>query len=184
MKNILERYQQMPDGHYIIDITAGKVNDLYNDFDKHAPYVRKELDQNLVEYITDSARDLSREDFTIQFRLLEQPEDTMKTRITASINSYFLYLKTIELNELGRVIRTSLIYFVIGIALLFLTIWINEKLTTDSSVINQVFAQGLTIAAWVALWEALATLIVNWTPYSRQIKLYERIANTLVQFSE
>ena len=184
MINILERYHQMPDGRYIIDITAEKISDLYNDFDKRTPYVRKELDQDLVEYITDSARDLSKENFIIQFRLLELPEDAMKTRITTSINSYFLYLKTIEFNELRRVIRTSLIYFVLGVAMLFLTVWMNQALTVDTSVINRVFAQGLTVAAWVSLWEALAMFIVNWTPYSRQIKLYERIANTPVQFSE
>lgn len=182
--NILERYKQMPDGSYIIDITAGKVSDLYNEFDKHTPYVRKELDQNLVEYIFESARELGKENFTIQFRLLEKPDDAMKTRITKSINSYFLYLKSIELSELGHVIRTSLIYFAIGIALLFLTVWVNKSLGADASVITQVFAQGLTVAAWVSLWEAIATFLVNWTPYSRKIKLYERIANTLVQFYE
>jgi len=31
-------------------------------------------------------------------------------------------------------------------------------------------------------WEALATFIVYWTPYSRQIKIYNRIANAMVQF--
>lgn len=56
MKNIIQRYQQLPDGHYAIDITAVKVSDLYNDFDKHAPYARKELDQDLVEYISEYAR--------------------------------------------------------------------------------------------------------------------------------
>lgn len=184
MKNILERYQQLPDGHYIIDITAVKVSDLYNDFDKHTPYVRKELDQHLVDYITDSARDLTRERFIIQFHLQEQPDDAMKMRITASINSYFLYLKTIEINDLSRIIRTSLTYFVIGIAVLFLTVWVNENLTADTSVISRVFAQGLTVVAWVSLWQALATFLVNWTPYSQQIKLYERIANTPVLFSD
>ena len=182
--NILERYKQMPDGTYIIDITAEKVSDLYNDFDKHTPYVRKELDQDLAEYISDSARELDKENFIIQFSLPEMPEEVMKTRITRSINSYFLYLKSIELSELGHVIRTSLIYFVIGIALLSLTVWVNMSLVTDTSVINQVFAQGLTVAAWVSLWEAIATFLVNWTPYSRKIKLYERIANTTVKFYE
>ena len=181
-KNILARYPQMPDGNYIIDITAGKISDLYDDFDKHTPYVRKELDQDLVEYITDSARDLGKEDFTIRFYFMELPEEDMRTRITASINSYFLYLKDIELREVSRIIRTSLIYFVIGLSILFLSVWVNEKLTLDASVLSKVFAEGLTVAAWVSLWQALATFLVNWTPYSRQIKLYERIIKAPVQF--
>jgi hypothetical protein len=52
----------------------------------------------------------------------------------------------------------------------------------DTTVLSRVFSQGLTVAAWVSLWEALATFLVNWTPYSRQIRMYERIAETPVQF--
>lgn len=179
---ILERYQQTSDGYYIIGISAGKVSDLYNDFDKHMPYVRKELDQDLEEYIADSARDLNKEDFVIQFQLLESPDEEMKARITTSINSYFLYLKTIELKELSRVMRTSMIFFLIGMAILFLSVWVNEQLTAETMVVTRVFAEGLTVAAWVSLWEALATFIINWAPYTRKIKLYERIANAPVQF--
>jgi len=182
-QNILDRYQQTSDGNYIVGISAGKVSDLYNDFDKQTPYVRKELDQDLVEYITDSARDLNKEGFVIQFQLLESPEEEMKARIITSINSYFLYLKTIELKELSRVMRMSMIFFLIGMIILFLSVWANEQLTSETMVVTKVFAEGLTVAAWVSLWEALATFIVNWTPYTRKIKLYERIANAPVQFS-
>ena len=153
---ILELYKQLADGRYVIGINAGKTSDLYNDFDKHMPYVRKELDQDLVEYISDSARDLYKEDF--------------------------IYLKTLEIMELSRIMRTSLLFLVIGMALLFLSILANEELTAETTVITKVFAGGLTVAAWVSLWEALATFIVNWTPFSRKIKLYDRIANAPVDF--
>lgn len=106
----------------------------------------------------------------------------MKKRIISSINSYFLYLKTIEINELTRVMRISTIYFLVGIILLFITVWVNEMLTEQSSVIAEVSAKGLTVAAWVSLWEALATFLVNWTPYTRQIKMYQRIAEAPVKF--
>lgn len=180
--NILERYVRLADGRYVIDITAGKVSDLYDDFDNYTPYVRKELDQNLVEYITDSARDLRKNDFVIRFHLVEPADEEMKSRIMVSVKSYFLYLKTIELNELARVIRTSSIFFLLGIAMLFITVWVNENLSANVTVLEKVFAQGLTVASWVALWEALATFLVNWTPYSRQIRLYERIARAPVEF--
>ena len=181
-KNILERYPKTSAGQYIIDINAGKVNDLYNDFDKQMPYVRKELDQDLEEYITDSAKDLNHQEFVIRLNLIELPEEEMKQRITTSIISYYLYLKSIELNELSRVMRTSLIYFLLGVAILFLSVWVNEQISPDATVITKVFAEGLTVAAWVSLWEAIATFIVNWTPYTRKIKLYERIANAPVLF--
>lgn len=182
-KTILERYRQMPDGRYVIDIHAGRPGDLYNNFDKFAPYVRKELDQDLVDYITDSARELGSELFVIQFRLLESIEGDFRERICKSINSYFLYLRSLEIEGLGRAMRTSLIFLVIGIAILSLSVWVNSDITPASSVVSKVFAEGLTVAAWVSMWEALATFLVNWAPISRKITLYKRIAETPVLFA-
>lgn len=181
-EKIYARYPHTQDGNYIIDITAGKINDLYDDFDKYAPYVRKELDQDLVEYISDSAGELGKEGFSIRFHLNESPDEMMKARIIASINSYFLYLRTIELHEWARVMRTSLIFLAIGIAVMFLSVWVNEQMATNATVMKKVFAEGLTVAAWVSLWEALATFLINWMPYSRKTKMYERIASAPVLF--
>ena len=181
-KTILERYPRMSDGCYVIDINAGKASDLYNDFDKIAPYVRKELDQDLVEYITESASDLDKENYLIQFRLLERASDDLQARIIKSINSYFLYLRSIELSELGRMMKTSLALLMVGVVILFFSVWVNSGITADSTVTQKVFAEGLTVAAWVAMWEALATFLVSWLPISRKVSLYNRIAKTSVQF--
>ena len=78
--------------------------------------------------------------------------------------------------------RTSLIFLVVGMVLLFLSILTNEELASDATVITKVFAGGLTVAAWVSLWEALATFLVNWPPFTRRIRLYERIAHAPVEF--
>lgn len=179
---ILERYPHSEDGRYIIDITAGKTSDLYNDFDKLAPYVRKELDQDLTDYLTESASELEQEPFTIRFNLSSPPDDAMKKRISTSINSYFLYLKTVEMRELARNMRTSLIFFVIGLGILFVSVWVNQMVNDDASVVTKVLAEGLTVASWVAMWNGLAIFLVNWAPYTRRIKLYTRIANAPVQF--
>ena len=42
-KEILDRYSCSDDGKIIIDITADKIEYLYNDFDKHTPYIKKNL---------------------------------------------------------------------------------------------------------------------------------------------
>ena len=179
---ILERYPTNAEGQYIININAGKINDLYNDFDRQAPYIRKELDPNLVDYLSDCANELDKAGYVIQLDLSTPPDEAMQQRITASINSYFLYLKTVELQDLARNMRISLIFFVMGLTLLFFSVWVNQQLTDDATVITKVFAEGLTVAAWVSMWEALANFLVNWPPYTRKIKLYERIANTPVCF--
>ena len=182
-KNISERYTRAVDGSYIIDITAGKISDLYNSFDRHTPYVKKELDQDLVDYIIDSANELGNDDFIIRFDLLEHPDEAMKTRIGTSIESYFIYLKTIEIEKLTRTMRLSFIYLLVGMVIMFLSVYVNQQLEADAGLFKEVIAQGLTVAAWVSLWEALATFLINWTPYRRKIKLYQRIANASVLFT-
>ena len=45
-KPILSRYETTAAGEIIIDVAAARVQDLYNDFDRNAPYVRRDLDQD------------------------------------------------------------------------------------------------------------------------------------------
>lgn len=71
-----------------------------------------------------------------------------------------------------------------GVAILTLSIWYNEHFAVRESVINKVFSRGLTVAAWVALWEALATFLINWAPHQRRIDLFRRIARAEVMFQE
>ena len=43
-------------------------------------------------------------------------------------------------------------------------------------------SQGLTIAAWVSLWEALAIFLVEWFPHRKNIALYRRLARARLVF--
>ncbi len=47
-QSILDRYSRTENGAIIIDVTTERVEDLYNDFDRNAPYVRKDLDDELT----------------------------------------------------------------------------------------------------------------------------------------
>lgn len=183
-KQILDRYSRTPDNKLKIDIAAGKVEDLFNDFDKHAPYRKKELDQDLVEYLIDSVSEIGNEDFVIQFRFTTLADTKLTSRVKTSIHNYFLYLKQLKLRELARMTRSSFILFFIGIVILSMAVWINQKIAGHETVITNVFAEGLNVAAWVSLWNAIATFLINWAPHHRQIKMYERISKATILFHE
>ena len=70
-----------------------------------------------------------------------------------------------------RMLRRSAIPFGIGVSILFLSVSLNRYLGEDRSVIANVFAEGLTVAAWVSLWEALAIFLIEWLPYRRNLAL-------------
>lgn len=182
-KKILERYSRTPDNKLRIDIAAGKVADLYNDFDKHAPYRKKELDPDLVDYIVDSVSEIGREEFVIHFRFQEAADRELTKRVEKSVQNYFLYLKDLELRELAKMTSTSLLLFAIGVVILSLSVWTSQKIEGQGGVIAHVFAEGLNVAAWVSLWNAIATYLINWMPHRRQRKLYERVAGAAIHFS-
>ena len=183
-RRILERYARADDGRVVIDIAAAKIADLYDDFDKHASYLKKELDLELVDYIIDSVREIGREPFLIQVSLAPPMDAAAVCRVQASLHNYFLYLRELEARDLRRLTRTSLILFVVGVAILTASVWINSRPAIRDVVLGSVIAEGLTIAAWVSLWEALAMFLVNWAPHRRLIRMYERIAKADVRFQE
>ena len=113
-KSILERYTRNSEGEVVIEIAAGMVEDLYNHFDRYTPYVKKDLNQDFADYLTTAAEEIGKEPFVIQFHFNQPPEEELRSRVTRSVHNYFMYLKELELRELMRVIRRSLVLLLLG----------------------------------------------------------------------
>lgn len=139
-RRILERYARAEDGRVVIDIAAGRIADLYDDWDKHAPYLKKELDQGLVDYIIDSVREIGSEPFLIQVSLAAPMDSSAVCRVQTSLHNYFLYLRELEARDLRRLTRTSLILFVVGVAILTASVWINSRPSVRDVVLGSVIA--------------------------------------------
>lgn len=180
---ILDRYTRTDDGRVIIDIAANRVEELYSDYDNTAHFLKRDLEPDLVEYLVESAREIGREPFTIRFSFLKPVDGESRTRVCQSINTYFTYLGHLESRELRQMFRTSFIMLLAGLAILTLSVRLNLYVEHSAAVITRVFAEGLTVAAWVALWNALATFLLNWAPVRRLLALYGRIACAPVLFS-
>ena len=176
-RTVLNRYARAVDGRIVIDVAARRVEDLYNDFDKSAPYIRRDLDQDLCEYLVNCAMELKRNPFVVRFTLENPPDDSRQSRICRSINAYFLYLAEAERQKVTQMFRKAAILFCVGLAILFVSVWVNQALGAERSVVGNVFAQGLTVAAWVSLWESLAIVLIEWFPHRRSILLYRRLAD-------
>ncbi len=181
-KEILERYRRDARGRLVVDIAAAKVSDLYDDFDKQAPFVRKELDDELVEYLIESARELGREPFGINFSLGESIDEAIQRRVGSSINNYFDYLIARNTRELRAAFRTALTLFALGFSMLSGSIYLNSHFDLVGSLFDRLVAEGLVIASWVSMWEAIAGILLNWQPTVRQRLIYRRLRNAEVTF--
>jgi hypothetical protein len=175
-RDVLARYERTADGSVLIDVSAQKAEDLYSDFDRSAPYVRRDLDPDLVDYLIGCAKELGHEPFAIGFTLSDPPDDRKLSRIRRSVNGFFLYLAAVERQKVRQMVRRSAVLFCIGLAILFISVWVNRSLGAERSVVANVFAEGLTVAAWVSLWEALAIFLIEWFPLRKRIGLYLRLA--------
>ncbi len=183
-KKIVDRYERTADGLVIVDVAARRVEDLYEDFDKTAPYHKKDLDEDLASYLTECVREIGRVDFVIRFMFECYPSEEFMLRVRTSVHKFFIYQRELELGAMNKMLRTATTLLVIGIIILGLSLWVNHIFIVDGSpsFLNTVFAEGLTIVAWVSVWEALATFLLNWPQHLFLIRLFKKIAEAPVQF--
>lgn len=180
-KSIRSRYASTADGKIALDVTADKVQDLYSNFDKTAPYLRKDLDIDLAEYLAECAQEIGDEPFAVRFALAQAPDEDLKARVRKSVEGYFLYLLAVERGKLAHDIRSAMLMLSAGIVILSFAVWAN-RLLAGSGIAGQVFAEGLTVAAWVSLWEALATVLVRCLPRRRELRVFDHLAHAPVLF--
>lgn len=183
-KQILERYEKSEDGRIIVDIAAEKVEDLYNNFDKRSNFLKKDLDEELSDYLSESVKEIGEKPFLIRITLAIPPEGEKAEKVKNSFQNYFLYMRELEVRKMAAMARTSLILLAVGIVILTFSILFNQQNEVWDSVIGSVFAEGLTVAAWVSLWEALATFLIQWTPHKKRIRLFESIAQSDLLFAK
>ncbi len=181
-QTIIDRYEITDDNKIVIDVSIKSIQHLYHNFDKTAPYYRKELDEAFVDYLTECVREIGKYPFIVRISLGKMPNETLMDRVRRSVNSYYIYLKEIEIRSMKRMLRRFVFLFVTGLILLILAILATRRLALHESVVAEVFAQGLTIAAWVSLWEALVNIFLEWRPHRETIRLYDRIIAARVIF--
>jgi len=184
-QDVLSRYERDEQKRVIIDVAAERTEDLYNFFDKHAPYMRRDLDQELADYLVDCAREIPEsETFIIRFTFAEPADAEKRGRISRSVDSYFLYAAELERNAIRQMLRKALLLFAVGIFIMSVSVWVRQLLGESRSVIGDVFAEGLTVAAWVSLWESVAVLLIEWWPRLRNVREYRRLASAELSFRD
>ena len=183
-KRILERYAHTETGDIIIDVAANRVQDLYENYEKVLPYIKKDLEDHLASYLVESVQELGETPFIIRITLKEAPSEDVIPRVKKSLENYFRYSIEMEIVKMKERARASVVLLSIGIAILVLSVWVNRAVGKDPGVTARVIAEGLTVAAWVSLWEALATFLIQWTPHRKRIRLYERLSSAEVKMAE
>jgi hypothetical protein len=179
-KTILSRYARNNAGEIILDVAAARIADLYQNFDKVSPFLKKDLDPQLVDYLLESLGEIGKEPFEIRITLEEKPTKELMNRVKSSFANFFSYMEELEQRTMRYRARVSLLLFGAGIGFLALAALVSDFISPDSSTIIHVFPDGITVAGWVALWNAIATFLIEWAPLRRRARTYQRLANAKI----
>ena len=174
---ILEnRYEFTKDGKAIIDISVESMNDLFNSFDKKASFVKRELDQDFVDYIIDSVKELGTREFLIRVSIDQEFNMLQENILRKAVANYFTYRYQIENLNLRKEVRKFTMLMMLGIVLFTIVSIYKLPDTPDIEVWKKILQEGMVVAAWVAIWEAVTSLIFGWNPYYIKRGIYERVA--------
>ena len=180
--SVLDRYPRGAAGEVVIEVTAERAEALFDGFTKQAPYARRDLDPQLADYLVECAREVGRaHPLEIRIALEVSPEAEERARVLSSVAAYFHYLVAAERRLVRRSWRRMLGMFVAGLTLLTVMVWIKLRVLkavapSEPSLLNEVLVEGLTIVAWVIMWEALAMFLMAWTRRRTKVKLFEHLA--------
>jgi hypothetical protein len=183
-QDIFSRYESLSDQRLAIDVSVGRIEELFECFDSAASYVKKDLDQDFVDYLIESVREIGKYDFVIRINLPEQVQERYHKRVRESITSYFRYLELVERNKVRKMLWKSFLLICLGMFLLAITMTLKGNVAQVNGVMQELMIEGLTVAAWVSLWTAFASLIFELAGFIGNIRIYRRIASREVVFKE
>lgn len=181
---ILQRYENTPDQKIIIDVSVGGIQELYEDYDSAASYIKKDLDQDFVEYLLTAVREIRSHAFVIRINLPAVEAEQKKQRLAKSLNHYFAYMEEVKKHEIRKLLKRSLAYFFLGITFLLISLTFSLETMQCLRLGRQIFQEGLVIGAWVSMWQAFANLLFQWGPLRQDIRIYRRIGAAPVIFQE
>lgn len=183
-QSVLNRYERDSSGRILIDVSADAVEDLFSHWDRTAPYIRRDLDEELTDYLIDSAVELENQPFGIRFSFHKPVDGEALERVTRSINVYFQYRAEKEGQQINKMLRKSLIFLLIGLLIMATAVWVGGRIGREPSVLANVLEQGLIVAAWVSMWESVATYLIEWLPQRKQRRLFRQLSEAPLSFRQ
>lgn len=174
---IEKRYEFTRDDRAIIDISVEEMADLFNSFDKKASFVKRELDQDFVDYIIDSVKELGSREFIIRVSIDQEFNMLQENILRKAVVNYFTYLAQLENRNLRREISKFSMLLILGFSI-FTIVSLNKLPDIpEIELWKKLLQEGMVIAGWVTIWEAVSSIIFGWNPYYMKRDIYQRIAS-------
>ncbi len=183
-QSITDRYDKDAEGRLIIDVTAANITELYDRFDSTANYNKKDLDIKFAEYLIQSVHEIKQRPFLIRINLERSETQENMERVRGSVRHYFEYQQERQRREINKHLGRFCYFLGLGITLVFFSLSLRSRYGDAGNILKDLAIEGLTIVAWVSMWEAVSNLIFEWVPHFQRYRQYGRIANGAVTFRQ
>lgn len=168
-------------GAYLIELNLSRVQQLFNSLDP-SPFHEKDLDADAESYIVGAAREFHLATPLKLVLHLPASDAATSDRLEESIHSYFAYRRDGAGRDLRFLLRQGRLALAIGLT--FLAICLSLRALALSSAMGpaqNIVAEGLMIAGWVAMWRPIQIFLYDWWPLRRMVKIYDKLARISVE---
>lgn len=164
-------------GFYHIELKINQLQQLFSSHDP-SPFRERDLDDDAVEYIMESLKEIK---FLDPVKLLihlpeEEIKETTQLETAAAIHNFFSYEEALAQKKMKSLFNQGQLF--LGIGLLFLIVCIYSSyhiLNNAESVLMHILGEGLNIIGWVAMWKPVEILLYDWRPLNKSRKNYQKL---------
>lgn len=174
-------------GRWCIDITVRRARQLFDSRDP-SPFRERDLDEQAVEYLIGSAREIpGSRPLAIVVTLTEPLEPPLTTDVLVeAVHAHFTY----QLGQVSRQLqahwRRGRGFLAVGLTVLavFLTLAEVAETMLAAGALRDILREGLVITGWVAMWRPLEVLIYDWRPLVDERRQVQRLLDAPVLVRE
>ncbi len=151
-----------------------------------APFRERDLDDDFVEYIVASAREISDSNPLGLAIYIDKFEDPLLTAdsIKEAITHFFEYKIEILTGDLRNFLQRSQYFLMVGIFLLGICLWVAQQLGGSSvDGIRSIIREGVVIIGWVSMWKPIELLLFDWFPIYQMKSLYKKLNESEIRIS-
>jgi len=162
-----------------IDVRVGKVQQLFDNRDP-APFLVRDLDPGLVDYLLDSAEDLLARPKVGVFFWLE--ERCAPGEIEKACRAQFAFLLERTNRRRRRRRRWGLIALALALILLAALQFVAQLVPDQiGGPLGAGLAEGAVILSWVLMWRPVELLLYDWIPVHREKRILRKLLDAPIE---
>jgi hypothetical protein len=173
--------QSAQTGDYLIEVSLDRYEDVFNEWDP-APFSRRDIDPDLRTYIEECCSDLPpRLPIALMFSAPQAERDPDKERrVVEGLRTFIEFETKLCRRRLRRINRRTLVHLLVSLGLL-VAVEVLPQLPIPLPV-GVVFREGVTIGAWVFMWESISGFFFRKRDVATQMSMLRQLSRADILF--